>query len=145
MLFALVVTGARLTSIAIWQLPQWYGSRPQAEADDEEANIAPVADFLWIPTAPRGLELVTFHAQGSRDPHGSIENFTWDFGNGTVVTTNQYSVLHFSSVSTRETQKWEAYILSSRGMNPRRVTASLVLSLGSSRNGTESPYIFSYE
>ena len=95
MLLALVVTGALLASIAIWQLPLWSGSRPQEEPDDEEGNIAPVADFLWIPMAPRGLELVTFHAQGSRDPDGSIENFTWDFGDGTVVTTNQYSVLHF--------------------------------------------------
>lgn len=56
---------------------------------------SPVADFTFSPTAPYVNESISFDASGSHYPDGSIESYSWDFGDGTTdfgkTTSHSYS------------------------------------------------------
>jgi len=55
-------------------------------------NEPPQPAFVFSPTTPRVFELVTFNAETSTDPDGTIEEYRWSFGDGTLG--NGISVQH---------------------------------------------------
>jgi PKD repeat protein len=48
-----------------------------------EQQASPVAHFTWSPDNPFATENVSF-SDASYEPHGTIVNWTWDFGDGTT-------------------------------------------------------------
>jgi len=64
-----------------------------------EPNQPPVAAFVVAPPKPDVGQAVTFSASTSRDSDGTIESYTWSFGDGTTATGQQ--VTHsYSSAGT---------------------------------------------
>jgi PKD repeat protein len=59
------------------------------------AKKPPVASFAYSPSEPVEDEIVTFSASASYDPDGTIQSYTWDFGDGTsdsgMNVTHAYS------------------------------------------------------
>ncbi|MEA2054462.1 MAG: PKD domain-containing protein, partial [Candidatus Thermoplasmatota archaeon] len=55
----------------------------------------PIANFSYTPLNPTDLDTITFDASNSYDPDGSIVNYTWSFGDGSVayetVVNHKYS------------------------------------------------------
>jgi len=58
----------------------------------------PVAEFTYTPPAPLINQIVTFNATASDDIDGTIQNYTWNFGDGTPpvteadpITTHNYT------------------------------------------------------
>jgi len=66
------------------------------------ANQPPVADFTWEPSNPTTQDVIEF-TDLSSDPVGSIENWTWDFDDGTSShqqhPTHQYTTPGIFTVS----------------------------------------------
>ena len=50
-----------------------------------EENIPPVANFSFQPENPVEGEEIMFNASSSYDEDGNITNYTWDFGDGSIV------------------------------------------------------------
>jgi PKD repeat protein len=50
-----------------------------------DTNVPPEAAFYFTPVSPviAGQSSVQFNAAGSRDEDGTIQSYTWDFGDGT--------------------------------------------------------------
>lgn len=48
-------------------------------------NEPPIAIFSFTPVIPKVGEVVTFDASASIDPDGTITNYRWDLGDGTVL------------------------------------------------------------
>ena len=61
------------------------------------APKSPVANFTYSPLKPMVNEVVKFNASFSYDPDGCITNYTWDFGDGNVTTTDQPVITHVYS------------------------------------------------
>lgn len=57
-------------------------------------NQSPVATFTYSPNAPMPGETITFDASSSYAPDGAIASYTWDFGDGTVVTVTNPTITH---------------------------------------------------
>jgi parallel beta-helix repeat protein len=47
-------------------------------------NQPPVATFNYLPLAPTTADIIVFNGSDSYDPDGSIMNWTWDMGDGTL-------------------------------------------------------------
>ena len=63
----------------------------------------PVARFIAFPTIPQVHRPVTFDASFSSDPDGTIVSYTWDFGDGTTLTTASPTTTHtFTDASIHE-------------------------------------------
>jgi PKD repeat protein len=52
-------------------------------------NVPPIADFNVLPVNARAGQAVTFDAGTSRDPDGSITDYHWDFGDGTILSGSE--------------------------------------------------------
>ncbi len=49
-------------------------------------NQAPIAYFTYSPSYPTPDEVITFDASASHDPDGSIVQYCWNFGDGSIIT-----------------------------------------------------------
>jgi len=60
------------------------------------ANVgkAPAAVFVYSPDFPIAGEVVTFNASASNDVRRPIANYTWDFGDGNIITVNTPVLTH---------------------------------------------------
>ena len=59
----------------------------------------PVADFGFTPPAPLTAEDVDFDGAASQDPDGTVDAWSWDFGDGQTDTTSGAAVSHQFAVS----------------------------------------------
>jgi len=57
----------------------------------------PVADFSFSPELPYVGEIVTFDASASYDRDGTIESYTWDFGDDNVTVVTEPIIMHVYS------------------------------------------------
>ncbi len=67
---------------------------------NDPTKLGPVARFTYSPTAPKQGTAITFNATDSFDPDGmrGILNYTWDFGDGTRLTSHA-SIVTYSFVT----------------------------------------------
>jgi hypothetical protein len=49
-------------------------------------NLSPTASFTFAPTSPTTGQAVAFDGTRSSDPGGSIDNYSWDFGDGSTAS-----------------------------------------------------------
>ncbi|WP_169336372.1 NosD domain-containing protein [Archaeoglobus sulfaticallidus] len=68
-------------------------------AKAQVSNTQPVAIFTIIPSPATINEEVEFNASLSYDPDGFIVDYTWNFGDGNITTTNQPIITHVYSSS----------------------------------------------
>jgi len=54
----------------------------------------PKAEFTWTPPYPCVGQLVTFNASESTPNGGEIVSYEWNFGDGTIIVTNETIVTH---------------------------------------------------
>jgi len=59
----------------------------------------PIASFTYNPTYPEANQIVTFNASASYDPDGSIVSYTWDFGDGTPLVTENDPITYHTYTS----------------------------------------------
>jgi PKD repeat protein len=52
-------------------------------------NQPPTASFTYSPANPLPNQWITFDGRGSSDPDGTIQSWTWDFGDGATGTGSQ--------------------------------------------------------
>lgn len=72
-----------------------------SQEEAPQPNEEPVADFTYSPLSPISGETVYFNAWASYDADGSIQRYSWDFGDGTSsrgkTTTHKFDVGEFLS------------------------------------------------
>jgi len=82
-------------SLVDWSI--WAGDNLRLANNiiDWLAMDRPVVSLAWSPMDPVVGETITFDASASYDPDGTIDNYSWNFGDGTqgseAVTTHMYS------------------------------------------------------
>ena len=59
---------------------------PLVATNIKGAGQPPISSFIYSPSAPGPRETILFDACSSYDPDGTIINYTWDFGDGSIVT-----------------------------------------------------------
>jgi PKD repeat protein len=64
-----------------------------ADKDDANKNEHPIAN-AGGPYYGKANQTITFDGSASVDPDGSIENYTWDFGDGSIRSTSETSITH---------------------------------------------------
>ena len=77
----------------------------QIQSDLISQNQLPIASFVATPNKGIAPEAITFNTMLSRDPDGSIVDYSWDFGDGTLgsgflVTHNYLSAGTFTAKVT---------------------------------------------
>ena len=60
--------------------------------------FSPIADFSYSPEFPLVNEPLIFNASDSYDIDGTIESYTWNFGDGNVTTINTPIITHVFTV-----------------------------------------------
>jgi hypothetical protein len=50
--------------------------------------------FMYQPECPMAGQVILFDATGSEDPDGNITTYSWDFDDGTTLSTNESIVTH---------------------------------------------------
>ncbi len=63
-------------------------------------NASPVASFFYTPSNPVVNQVIQFNATESHDPDGTIEQYQWDFGDGTPGDTGVLVDHRFSGTGT---------------------------------------------
>jgi PKD repeat protein len=56
--------------------------------------VPPLVNFTFSPAVPYDCETITFDASASFNPYGSITNYRWDFGDGSITTTTLPIITH---------------------------------------------------
>ena len=56
-------------------------------------NLHPIATFTATPSSGTSTLSVTFDAEGSFDPDGTIEQYHWDFGDGQTASQTAYALI----------------------------------------------------
>ena len=52
-------------------------------------NVKPTANFTYTPKSPVKVDTTLTFIDNSTDPDGNVVNWTWEFGDGTIVYENQ--------------------------------------------------------
>jgi len=56
-------------------------------------NLHPIATFTATPSSGTSTLSVTFDAEDSFDPDGTIEEYLWDFGDGQTASQTAYALI----------------------------------------------------
>jgi membrane peptidoglycan carboxypeptidase len=67
---------------------------------------APVAAFTFDPKKPAANEEITFDASDSSDPDGSIEKYSWEFGDGSPLASGVTVAHTFTAPGTYTVTLW---------------------------------------
>ncbi len=59
-------------------------------------NQRPIASFTFLPANPEVGDIVTFDASGSTDPDGTIANYRWNLGDGTVLEGPDQAIITYA-------------------------------------------------
>lgn len=63
-------------------------------AAEDLPNAPPEPRFTWSPAFPLAGQEVVFDATPSNDSDGRIVRYTWNFGDGAIVATNDSAMMH---------------------------------------------------
>lgn len=62
--------------------------------ESPEPMLYPEPSFTYQPEYPMAGQVILFNATGSEDPDGDITAYSWDFDDGTTLSTNESVVTH---------------------------------------------------
>jgi BNR repeat-containing family member/PKD domain/Concanavalin A-like lectin/glucanases superfamily len=92
------MTGTGGDMSVIWMngsYPSWVGYQTQVHAlMSDSANVPPVADAEPAIRAGHAPLEVRFDASASRDPDGSVADYSWDFGDGSSASDTGVDATH---------------------------------------------------
>ncbi|MCD6331014.1 MAG: PKD domain-containing protein, partial [Thermoplasmata archaeon] len=106
-------------------------------------NTLPVANFTWEPLQPASQTNIEFNASSSYDLDGSIANYTWDFGDGSIgygkFVSHKYakSGEYIVKLTVRDDYGNESYIEKTIKIANRGPVANFVYSPAEPRAGEE--------
>ncbi len=83
------------TFTAVLTVTDTSGLSSSKSVDISAVNLAPVADFTVTTPSNSIPATFTFDASASRDSDGTVDSFTWNYGDGTtgtgVISTHEYT------------------------------------------------------